>query len=62
MATFYCLKNKIQSEYDNAEEKLNKRNCKYLSAICKSCGKKHNKFLKSDKPKVVLSEGIVKKK
>ena len=51
--TFYCLKFKKQSTYTLPETKINKRNVKYVSAICDLCTKKHNRFLKSDKKKDV---------
>ena len=54
--TFYCLRNKCNSEYENPEEKINKRNVKYISATCKTCGKLHNKFLKSDKNKKDINQ------
>ena len=48
MDTIYCIKCKSKKEFVNGTIKTNKRGVKYISANCKDCSCKCNRFLKKD--------------
>jgi hypothetical protein len=44
----YCLKCKCKKDIVNVQLKTNVKGYKYISANCKDCGCKVNKFIKQD--------------
>jgi hypothetical protein len=56
----YCLKCKCKKDITNGQIKTNNKGNKYVSANCKDCGCKVNKFIKQDQK--LVPAGSIKDK